>query len=154
MGRHKMPSKLAKNCSRKHFTKAELEEREREELDIATDAILPNDDLPLELHKRFFELVKEHEPHGIFTNLDSDALSRYVFAEWNYWKASKALAGMNIMDNYAFRETLKIQKEFFNQTNALAKELGMTMVSRSKLKREKEKEQETTPDIEMFGDML
>lgn len=151
MARTKMPSKLAKEGSAKHFTKAELAEREAEEVAMSCEDIKPSEFLPDLLHKRFFWIVEQFKEYGILSNVDGDALSMYLIAVDGYRKATIELRKMGVA-NKKYLPVLKVQKEYFSQATILAKELGLTMVSRSKLKRkEEDKKEPLTEEQILFG---
>lgn len=143
MGRTKMTSKMAKQqgSSGKHFTKAELKKREKEEVILPDSELKPNDYLPEKFHKRFYWFVEQFKDFGILSNVDSDALSRYVMADEMYWEVTKVLNQMTCIDP-EYPKIQAVQDKYFKQVQALALQMGMTMVSRSKLKREKTEDEE------------
>ena len=155
MARVNLPSKFAEDHGKKNYTKAELKEKAESEVIVDDSKIEPSSFLPEKLHDKFYWFVEEFGDVGILGNVDSDALSRYVMADHNYWKTNKALEKMAVT-NEAYGGLTLIQNRYFNQSMALAKELGLTMVSRSKLKRDdkEDAEKELTDEEKLFGSSL
>ena len=154
MAQINFPSKFAKEHGGKNWTKAELREKQETEVIVDGSDIEPSSFLPKELHKKFYWLVSEFEGFGILGNVDSDALSRYIMADHNYWKVNETLENLEVTDERYNSLTL-IQNRYFNQAQNLAKELGLTMVSRTKLKRDqKEDEEEQSEEEKLFGKSL
>lgn len=155
MPRFNMPSHLAEEIGKKNWTKAELEEKRRTEVVMIGDNIQPSGFLPEHLHKQFKWFVDEFEEYGILANVDSDALSRYVMADYQYWETTEILNEMK-PDEEGYSRISNVQNRYFNQTQALAKELGLTMVSRGKLKRDTDEddERELTKEEKLFSGLL
>ena len=154
MARINLPSHLAEAHGRKNYTKAELEEKRRTEVVMDGSNIKPSPFLPEELHEKFHWFVEQFEEYGIFADVDSDSLSKYVMADYHYWQLNEKLASIDVTDE-EYHRTVNTQQKFFNQSVNLAKELGLTMVSRSKLSREEvETEKEQSPEEKLFGNAL
>lgn len=154
MAQINFPSKFAEEHGGKNWTKAELKEKRETEVVVDDSHIEPSSFLPEELHEKFYWFVSEFKEFGILGNVDSDALSRYIMANNNYWKVNEALEDLDVTDEKYNSLTL-IQNRYFNQAHNLAKELGLTMVSRTKLKREKaEENKEQTEEEKLFGKSL
>lgn len=155
MARNNLPSHLAKEFGRKNYTKAELAEKERTEVILSGEDIKPSPHLPSHLHEKFYWLVGEFEDVGILSNVDSDAISRYIMADDSYWKMTEVVNDMDFGDP-DYNKMTNIQNRYYGQSKELAKELGLTMVSRMKLRKDESKtepEPKTDEDF-LFGDKL
>ena len=94
------------------------------------------------------------------TNLDTEALARYLVAQDHYERVSEQMEGMqdiknpDVFENY-YKYSL-LQERFFKQARALASDLGLTITGRAKLvvPAPKEKEKEPTPEEKLFGKAL
>lgn len=155
MPRFNMPSHLAEKVGNKNWTKEEMAEKRRTEVVMIGDNIQPSSFLPEHLHDQFQWFVDEFEDYGILANIDSDALSRYVMADYQYWEATEILNKMK-PDEEGYSRISNVQNRYFNQTQALAKELGLTMVSRGKLKKEDDEgeQREMTREEQLFSGAL
>ena len=80
----RQPTALVELKGKKHFTKAELEERRNAEVNADTDNIVPPDYLTEKQAGEFFALANELKRCEIMTNLDCDALARFVVARSDY----------------------------------------------------------------------
>lgn len=155
MAQISFPSQFAKEHGSKNWTKAELKEKEESEVILDDEQIEPSSFLPEEHHERFHWFVNEFAEMGILNNVDGDALSRYIMADFNYWKVNDELEQMNVAEE-GYSRLSNVQNRFFNQAISLSKELGLTMAARGKLKREKEDEnkKEQSPEEKLFGNAL
>lgn len=155
MARPNLPSEIAKEYGRKNYTKAELAEKERTEVILPGDDIKPSPHLPSELHEKFYWLINEFADFGILSNVDSDAISRYIMADNSYWKMTELVNDMDFGDP-DYNKMTNIQNRYYGQAKELSKELGLTMVSRMKLRKDETKiepDEETDEDI-LFGGKL
>ncbi len=157
MARPREPIDLIAAKGRKHLTKQEYEERKNTEVTAPSDNIKAPSFLSKIEKNKFDEIAKQLIELNIMTNLDCDALARYIEADTEYIKVTKELkkikfvpdkksratAEMQKADQYAQYDYLsKIQTRRIKDCNACAKELGLTISSRCKLvipKVEKEK---------------
>lgn len=139
----------------KHYTKAEIKERKAREVSVKSDNIKPSSFLPKSLHKRFNHFVKEMEEWGILSNLDSDALSRYILADHKYWEVQKVMEDIDFEDT-AYQRLSTLENKYFDQTLKLAAQLGLTMTGRMKLDKRKGKQEEVEQSEEeaLFGNAL
>ena len=155
MAQPKYPTAYLKKHSTAVYSKADMKKREESEVVLNDDRIEPSSFLPEEHHERFRWFVDEFAEMGILNNVDGDALSRYIMADFNYWKVNDELEQMNVAEE-GYSRLSNVQNRFFNQAIALSKELGLTMAARGKLKREKEDEteKEQSPEEKLFGNAL
>ena len=131
----RQPTALVELKGKKHFTKAELEERKNAEVNADTDNIVPPDYLTKKQAGEFFALADELKRCEIMTNLDCDALARFVVARNDYADYVKLVRSIpKTVDNLQeLKEADKLKRGAFADCNTAAKELGMTISSRCKL---------------------
>ena len=155
MARVNMPSHLAEKIGSKNWTKAELEEKRRTEVVMSGDNIKPSPYLDKSLHEKFYWIVEQFEEFGIIADLDSDTLSRYIQVDHKYWQIVDYIETLSF-DDPEFNKMTNIQNRYHTQALSLAKELGMTMVSRSKMVRTKSEDEgkEQTMEENLFANRL
>ena len=131
----RQPTSLVELKGKKHFTKAELAERKNAEVDADTDNIVPPDYLTKKQASEFLALSDELKRCEIMTNLDCDALARFVVARSDYADYVKLVRSIpKTVDNLQeLKEADKLKRGAFLDCNTAAKELGMTISSRCKL---------------------
>lgn len=132
MGRAKQSIKVIEAKGRKHLSKAEIEERLKQEIDAPNDKIEPPAYLTDELKKEFNRLAEELKRIEIMTNLDCESLARFVVSEYNYQKITKKLLKTGV-DNEKYYDYLLMQEKTFKQSRQAASDLGLTISSRCKL---------------------
>lgn len=144
-GRPKQPLKLLEAKGKKHLTKAEKNDRENSEIHAPSDEIAAPDYLHKSQKEEFNKIAKQLVDLQIFSNLDCDALARYLIARDAFVKYTKMVNG--IPGNWemvnALEKAVGIQDKAFKQCRAAASDLGLTITSRCKLvipKKEEEKE--------------
>ena len=134
MGRPRQPIDLVKANGRKHLTKAEYEARKAQELKVDLKDITVPEYLPKKLHDEFEDIAKMLLIVGVMTELDEDALARYLLAKQNYLlytaQLTKALTENRIGDAEKLQN---MQDKAFKQCRASATDLGLTIASRCKL---------------------
>jgi phage terminase small subunit len=84
MARPREPINLLEAKARKHLTKAEIEERQENEVKAPSDKIRAPSYLTAELRREFNIIAKQLVDVGIMTNLDVDALARFIIARTMY----------------------------------------------------------------------
>ena len=131
----RQPTALVELKGKKHFTKAELEERKNSEVSAEADNIVPPDYLTKKQAGEFLALSDELKRCEIMTNLDCDALARFVVARSDYAEYVKLVRSIpKTVDNLQeLKEADKLKRGAFLDCNTAAKELGMTISSRCKL---------------------
>lgn len=137
--RQKLPVEIAKTKGKKNYTKKELEERAEKEVKMSDDNVQPSLMLPDHLHDRFWWYINEFREHGIVSSVDSDAFSRYVLTEWQYWEVSEKLMKLTPTSK-KYLPLIQIQDKLFKNLRSIGNDLGLTMVSRMKLEKPKNKE--------------
>ncbi|MBP1040378.1 phage terminase small subunit P27 family [Vagococcus sp. BWB3-3] len=153
-GRPRKPIEILEFEGKTHLTKEEIEERKKTKIVAPADKVEPPKYLPKKLKDKFSEIANELLEIGIMTNLDNEALARYLVSEENYQKVSKTLLKPKAIDNLdQFDKLSKIQERLFKQTRAAATDLGLSISSRGKLvlPKPKEKPKEKTAEEALFG---
>lgn len=146
MARNKEPVDLilAKGKSH-HLTKKVIEERRESEVKAAKDNIKPPSYLNRSQKTKFKKIASELIELDIMSNLDCDALARYLIALDIYISLSRKLQendleGIDIKDEKKLAEAVekldevsKIQDRYFKQCRMAASDLGLTTTSRCRL---------------------
>ncbi|MGJ3196952.1 phage terminase small subunit P27 family [Peribacillus frigoritolerans] len=141
MAGQKQPIDLLLHKGKKNFTKEEIEQRKAEEVKKNTDKIKPPTHLSAKLKREFYELTDELLRVEIMSNLDVDAVARYLIAQEEWLKCYKLLKKMKpvILEdgNYVTNEHyVKLSKNielWYKQARTSAQDLGMTISSRCKI---------------------
>lgn len=125
---------LRANGSR-HYSNAQLEEREAQEIKAPpVERLPPPTYLPPSLRAKFEQLAPVLIRMGVLTSLDADGLARYLIAEQNYLRATNRLtAAMNAGNTAEADKWSAIQDRFFRQCRAAGSDLGLTVSGRCSL---------------------
>ena len=92
MGRRRKSTAELRASGSRHYSKAQLEERERIEVKPPTVKVLdPPSYLPQSLATKFHRLAPVLIKMGVLTSVDGDCLARYLIAESNYLRATQRL---------------------------------------------------------------
>jgi P27 family predicted phage terminase small subunit len=155
MARPRQPIDLLLVKGKKNLTKQEIEERMASEVKAENDKIEPPAYLPEELKKDFKRIAQELINIKIMSNLDCEALARFIVSEYQYQKITIKLLKMKSIGPKYF-ELLSVQEKLFKMCRAAASDLGLTISSRCKLviHRPKEEPPVKTKEQKMFGDRL
>lgn len=156
MPRKRQPVAALRASGSRHYTKAELEEREAREPKAPPVANLePPSYLPQSLAAKFRKLAPILIRMGILTSLDADGLARYLIAEQNYLRATNRLtAAMNTGNTAEADKWSAIQDRFFRQCRSAGSDLGLTVTGRCGLELPPGFADEEAPGEEgdLFGD--
>lgn len=134
--RRKEPVELVLAKGKKHLSKAEIEERKATEVKVDLVDIKAPSYLTEEQSKEFEELAYKLKHINIMTELDEDALARYITTKEEYLKID------NMLQKELKKKTISIDKitsiqsihnKLLNQIRGLASDLGLTISSRVKL---------------------
>lgn len=147
----RQPTDLVVLKGKKHLTKREIEERRAREIRAETDRIEPPEYLDERQTARWREIADELERINLMTNLDVDALARYVQSEESYLYYDRTLRQMQkratTLD--AAAGVVLLLEKFDNlrdkaakQCRAAASDLGMTISGRCRIQVPKPKEAE------------
>jgi P27 family predicted phage terminase small subunit len=177
MAGKRQPIELLLLKGNKNLTKKEIEERKASEPKGHKDKIKAPSYLTKELKKEFNKLAAELVRIDIFTNLDVDALARFIIAQATYIKVTNELLtrepiltrevpeydndGMFIgtlfvdYPNDVYTELLNMQDKVFKQCRSSAADLGLTISSRCKLviPKKEEPEKPKSKEERLFGDV-
>ena len=137
---------LAKG-NKAHLSKAEILEREQNEIKAPSDVIqIPGCLKTKKLKDRFNFIVEQLIDLNLMSNLDVDCIVRYINAESEYEqvtakinKTSIMVEGINengVMDyvvNKEYERLVILQDKVFKQARASASDIGLTITSRCKL---------------------
>ena len=146
----RQPIELLKAKGAKHLTKAEIREREETEIKANSDKIEAPSYLPEELKNKFYEIANELIDIGIMSNLDCEALARYLTVEFQYQQVTKKiLKSKNITDKYI--QMVQLQEKLFKMARSSAGDLGLTISSRCKLVIPKVKEEKPNNKFAKFA---
>ena len=153
--RRKSVAELRAGGSR-HYSKAQLEERERIEVKPPPVRTLePPNYLPQSLGTKFLQLAPVLINMGVLTSVDGDCLARYLIAESNYLRATQRLtSAMNTGNTVEADKWSSIQDRFFKQCRAAGGDLGLTVSGRGRLELPSGTGPEETPggEADLFGD--
>ncbi len=150
MGRNKEPIDLimAKG-NRAHKTKAEIEQRKKEEVKPMTDKIEPPVHLSRKQKNRFKYLASELLKAKIMTNLDVESLGHYVMLEDQYKQISVEATAMDIK-NPGYADMIDNQGKVFRMMEKMSDKLCLNIVSRTKVSVPTEKEKEPENKFNRF----
>ena len=138
---------------KKNLTKKEIVERRAQEIKAPADNIEAPAYLPNNLRKEFKRLADELTGIKIMTNLDCEALARFVISEYNYQRVTKQLLRVGVT-NPEFSTLLLHQEKLFKMSRQAAGDLGLTISSRCKLVLPKqEAKKKENPVDRMFGNV-
>ena len=151
MARPRQPIELVIAKGKKHLSKAEIEERRKQEIKASNDNIEAPSYLPNNLKEEFNNIASELNRLNIMTNLDVDTLARFVISKAMYLKLTS-----DIMKDTALLQDVKVlnnQDKLFKQCRASAMDLGLTISSRCRLVIPTVEKQEKELSIEdrLFG---
>lgn len=152
--RRKSVAELRASGSR-HYSKAQLEEREKAEIKPPpTETIKPPSYLPKSLVPKFQQLSPVLIKMGVLTSVDGDCLARYLLAEANYLRATNRLtSAMNAGNTDDVQKWASIQDRFFKQCRAAGSDLGLTVSGRGHLQLPAgyEPEEVSGEEADLFG---
>lgn len=147
----RQPTELLLLKGKKHLTKSEIEERKDKEVKAKNDNIEPPSYLPDNLKNQFNKIANELLAIKIMSNLDCEALARFIVSEYQYQKVVKKAIKTGI-DNEKYYDLLIFQEKLFKMCRQSASDLGLTISSRCKLViPRKEENKELTEEEKLFG---
>lgn len=150
MAGSRQPTELLLVKGKKHITKKEIEERLNSEIKAKNDNVEAPSYLPDQLKEEFYRIANELIEIGIMTNLDCEALARFIVSENQYQKVTKKiLKSKNITDNYI--SLIQLQEKLFKMSRTAASDLGLTISSRCKLVIPKKTEEQKESKWSKFG---
>lgn len=135
-GRRKEPIELIQAKGKKHLTKAEIEKRKAEEVKVDLVNVTPPSYLTKEQTKEFIDIARKLEHIKIMTELDEEALARYITTNEEYKKIDKKLQTALNSSRFNIGTINSIQTvhdKLLKQVRSLAADLGLTITSRARL---------------------
>lgn len=159
----RQPTALLEAKGKKHLTKAEIEERKSQEIKAPTDKVTPPKYLTKEQKKVFNKIKKQLMAIDLISNLDVDALARFIIAQSKYIEVTEKISqapltieikkeirnenddvvGIENIEvvNPLVDKLLIIQDRLFKQCRQGAADFGLTITSRCRLVVPKPKEE-------------
>lgn len=134
MPKQRQPIELVVSRGRKHYTKKDIEERRAQEIDVPFKDIEAPEYLTGKLEAEFYDIAYKLLAIGVMTELDEDALARYLITKQHYLKYSNLLTKAlqkGELENAA--KLVTTQDKLANQLRKTAADLGLTITSRCKL---------------------
>lgn len=134
MARPREPVALVLAKGKKHLTKEEIEQRQAREIQVPFIDIKPPRYLNTKQKKTFKDLAGKLLAIKIYTELDADALARYIIAQDLYISHTEAINELIEKGNLVLlKEVQNMQDKAFRQAQSSARDLGLTISSRCRL---------------------
>lgn len=134
MARPREPIELIIAKGKKHISKAEIEARRAQEIQVPFTDIKPPRYLNAKQKKVFKDLASKLSAVRIYTELDADALGRYIIAQDLYLAYTDAITELLESGNLVLlKEIQNMQDKAYRQAQTSARDLGLTISSRCKL---------------------
>lgn len=152
MARPREPVELLQAKGKKHLTKEEIANRKAGEVQVPFTDIKPPQYLSAKQKKVFEELAGKLRDIKIYTELDADALGRYVIAQDLYVAYTRALnKQIKAGDIDGMKAAQGLQDKAFRQAQSSARDLGLTITSRCRLEVPVKKEAPKQNKFSVFG---
>ena len=140
-GRNKEPIALIQAKGKSHRTKAEIAEREAQEVKPITEGIEPPSQLTAKQKRRFNALAAMLTEWKVLSATDVEALARYVGAVDEYWACVRILRKKEIRaDVELYGEWSDRLDKWDKMCGRLEAKLGLTPVDRAKISAPKKEE--------------
>lgn len=154
MARPRKPANVIEMAGKTHMSKTELQKRKNSEVHAAADNVQPPGYLSDEQKTEFRQLADELTRIEIMTNLDCDALARFVIAQGQYIKFTQLVDSIpaEIGTLKLLESAVGLQDKAFKQCRAAASDLGLTISSRCKLVVPKPPEEKTKNKFKAMGE--
>lgn len=136
MARPRLPVELQEAKRRLHRSGEEIENRKAEQVKSDFTGLIEPEGLTAKEKKAFWKWADILDKLGILSDLDVEALARYVKAQERYLKAEKVYGqalNKKDFDLEEIEQAQRIQDRALKAVTACAKSLGMTIDSRAKL---------------------
>ena len=134
MPKQREPVDLIVAKKRKHFTKKDIEERRAKEVNVPFKNIEAPKYLSKKQKKEFYDIAYKLLEIGVMTELDEDALARYILVKDEFLIYSECIRDLLAKGEIGDAIVLGNQKDkIFKQVRAAASDLGLTITSRCKL---------------------
>jgi P27 family predicted phage terminase small subunit len=166
----RQPLNLVLLKGKKHLTKAEIEERQKTEVKAKADKVKAPSYLPPPLRREFKKIADELLRIDLISNLDVDALARFLYAREQYLRVTDQLRSMDPTvpvthfvtgeeigraENETYSALLNSQDKLFKQCRQAAADLGLTISSRCRLVvPKKDDAKKPSEEEQLFGQSL
>lgn len=164
----RQPINVVMMNGRKHLTQDEIKHRQEQEVKAQNDNIHAPPYLPKKLKDEFNAIADELKRIDLMSNLDGDALARFLLAREQYVKLSKQLRTIPVTTeeqdesgqmvtvvNQTYSKLLSAVDKLFAQCRVASSDMGLTISSRCRLVvPKKQDDRPRTTEEELFGDAL
>lgn len=134
MGRDKLPLEVLEFNGNSHLTKDEIEKRKKSEIKAPSQNIVPPKYLKKKQKEKFNELAEILKEIGVMTDLDCDALGRYIVAEDQQIELGKKIKKLpDDVNPKTYESLLAMRAKYLKVAKELGAELGLSAISRCKL---------------------
>ena len=134
MAGQRQPIELVVAKGKKHLSKAEIKERMESEIHAPSDSIEAPIYLTKKQKEKFYFYAQQLKDLNIMSNLDSEALAKYITTNNMYEMATKKLRTKEVRDNLGlFDYYTKAQERYLKLSRSMANDLGLSISSRCKL---------------------
>lgn len=134
MPRHPEPVNLIVAKGKSHIGQKEIEERQASELHVPFTDVHAPEYLSVNQKAKFDDIANKLLALEIMTELDVDCLARYVLAHDMYLAyTSKVTKLIKNGDLKELKEIQALQDKAFRQSQAAARELGLSITSRARI---------------------
>lgn len=133
-GRKKEPIDLIVAKGKKHLTKEEIESRKATEIRAPSDNVAAPSVLTKKQKAEFKEIADQLIDIKIMTNLDVDALARFIISRDMYDKVTRKVRTSAVLSDIEKLDRLsRVQDRYFRACRAASSDLGLSISSRCKL---------------------
>ena len=117
MAKRREPIDLLVAKGKKNLTKKEIEERKNREIKAPSENIEPPSYLPKNLKGEFINISSKLKEIGIMSDLDSNALARYLIAEHEFQKVAIKMVKMKNIINKSFASPNMFSTSYYSFFN-------------------------------------
>lgn len=134
MAGSRQPIELVMAKGKKHLSKEEIKERMNSEIHAPSDNIKIPSYLTKNQKAKFEFYAKQLLNLNIMSNLDSEALAKYITTNDMYEMVTKKLRTSEVKNNITlFEYYSKAQERYLKLSRSMANDLGLSISSRCKL---------------------
>ena len=134
MAGQRQPIEVVMAKGKKHLTKDEIKKRQESEIKAPSDNIEAPNYLTKKQKEKFEQYATQLLELNIMSNLDSEALAKYITTNDMYEMVTKKLRSKEVRENIAlFEHYSKAQERYLKLSRSMANDLGLSISSRCKL---------------------
>ena len=148
----RQPINLLLAKGKKHLTKTEIQSRKKNEVKASTNKVLAPPYLPENLKTEFNRIAKELMKSKIITNLDCEALARFIIADYEFQQVTIRILKLKTVGPRFF-SMLNAQEKLLKMARSSAIDLGLTISSRCKLVIPEEEKKVNPLEAKGFGNI-